>query len=378
MRFIVLGGYGIIGKEVVKDLFKFAKNSEIIIAGRNWEKAKEYASLFKSKKVKALEVNIADVKSLFDSLRNSDVCINCVQYYFNVQIMDACLKAKTNYVDLGGLFHTTKKQLKLFEKFRKINKIAILGCGASPGITNILASYGSKFLGKINSVEIVFADIDKTKYNQKFILPYSFKTIVDEFTLNPAVFENGKTRFVNPLSGFKEYDFGEKFGRQKSFYSLHSEIATLPFFLKEKGLKNCEFRVTFDKNFVDKIKMLVDLGFTNQEKINLINIFDATAEIMERNLPKPKTKIIDQELLRVIFDSGRLILDAKIFSDHNVSAGILDTAVPCSIAAQMIANHNGLLDSSGVFPPEKIINPENFFQELKKREIYIYKNRVKI
>ena len=40
MKFIVLGGYGIIGKEVVRDLFKFSPNSQIIIAGRNSQKAR--------------------------------------------------------------------------------------------------------------------------------------------------------------------------------------------------------------------------------------------------------------------------------------------------------------------------------------------------
>src|SRR3989338_4773332 len=129
MKFVVLGGYGIIGKAVVGDLFKTCKDCEIIIAGRDLKKAKEYASSFNSRKVKAEEIDINNENRLVNLLKNCDVCVNCLQYYFNVQMMKACLKAKTNYVDLGGLFHETKKQIKLDKQFKKMGRTAILGIG---------------------------------------------------------------------------------------------------------------------------------------------------------------------------------------------------------------------------------------------------------
>ena len=35
------------------------------------------------------------------------VCVNSTQYYFNLDVMRACLKAGVHYLDLGGLFHVT-------------------------------------------------------------------------------------------------------------------------------------------------------------------------------------------------------------------------------------------------------------------------------
>lgn len=377
MRFIVLGGYGIIGRAVISDLFKFEKDSEIIISGRNLEKARELAKSFNSKRVKAIKVDINNQNNLINSLKKIDVCINCVQYYFNLEIMRACIKAKTNYVDLGGMFHYTKKQLRLNNEFKKIGKTAILGAGSAPGISNILVAYGSNFIDKVDTLEIVFADKDYTKYSQIFVLPYSFKTLIDEYTLNPAVFKDGKLNFVKPRSEIKEYDFPNDFGKQKGFLTLHSEIATLPKYLKNKGINNCEFRVTFPEDFSKKILILIKLGFTSKEEIDFsgkkLKTVDITSSIMDRLIPY-SSKINDKEIIRVIFDN-KLMVDALTFSDGKTSAGVLNTAISCSIISQMLAKGNL---KSGVYPPEMVINTDSFFRELNKRKIIVLKNNKRI
>lgn len=384
MKFVVLGGYGIIGKVVVADLARFSKNSEIVIAGRNLEKAKQYSAYFKSKNVKAVKVDINDMGSLAKTLRGADVCVNCVQYYFNLQIMKACLKARVNYVDLGGMFHTTKKQLRLNSGFKKINKLAVLGCGSAPGISNLLVAYGLKFLKKIDSVEMLFADVDKTKYSQPFVLPYSFKSLVDEYTLKPAVLQNGKLKFVQPYNGFKKYNLGLGFGKQKEFLTLHSEIATLPLFLKDKGIKKMEFRIPFEEDSSEIIRTLIETGFTSKDKINLnreeFEILNITAALMDGFLPKKETKIHDKETIKAIFNNGKLAMDAVTSSTFNIPGGTYNTGVPCSIIAQMTAHggKNVLKEERGVYAPEKVINPDIFFRELRKRGILIYKNGRKV
>lgn len=374
-RFVVLGGYGIIGRVVVADLFHSSKDLEIIVAGRNLEKAKQIAKSFKSSKVKSKQIDINDNKKLVELITGSDVVVNCLQYYFNLHIMKACIQAKTNYIDLGGLFHETKKQLKLNNSFKKIGKIAVLGCGSTPGITNVLAAHGGRFLDKIKSIEILFADKDETNYNQPFVLPYSFKTIVDEYTKNPAVFKNGKMKFVAPFSGDKSYNI-PKYGKKKGFYTLHSELATFPESFKRKGVKNIEFRATFDDIFTGTIKDLIDLGFTSKENVMIkgksLDIIDVTSSLMDNFIPSKNTKIEDSEILRVIFNKNELTMDAIIKSTHNVSAGVYDTAIPCSIISQMLSE----VKESGVFPPERVIDSYKFFEELSKRKINVMKNGV--
>ena len=52
-------------------------------------------------------------KQLAKLFRGHAVVINCTQHDFNLKVMRAALAAKVHYVDLGGLFHWTRRQLKL-------------------------------------------------------------------------------------------------------------------------------------------------------------------------------------------------------------------------------------------------------------------------
>ena len=375
MKTIGILGLGSMGKIIAKDLAK-TYNGKIIYLAREINSVKSLAKKYNA------EIRYADVsksKTLVKAFKGIDVLIHAVHHEFNLDVMEACLKSKTNYIDLGGLYHYTKKQLKLNNQFQKANLTAIIGMGASPGITNVLAKYASKFLDKIENIEIKIGYKDFSTYKQISPLSasYSMQTILEEFSWKPAVFINGKIKFVEPISGREEYNFPEPIGMQKPQYTIHSEIATLPYTLKAK---NVSFKIAFDDDFVDKIKMLKENGFISDEKIkinnNEFNIKEVSAEILKK-LPKTISEKINQyEIIRVILSNKhkKIIMDVKI---KGVGETIdKDTGVPPSIISQMIAD--GKIKDKGVFPPESVIPREYFFKELAKRRIYIYKNNKRI
>src|SRR6266567_8097067 len=62
----------------------------------------------------AEHVDARDYGSLAGALGDADVCVNCVDYRFNLSVMNAArVAADCHYVDLGGLFHMTRRQLEL-------------------------------------------------------------------------------------------------------------------------------------------------------------------------------------------------------------------------------------------------------------------------
>src|SRR3989344_5499611 len=330
-KIIGILGLGSMGKIIAKDLAE-TYNRKIIYLARDVGSVENLA------KKNDAEVRYADVskpKTLAKSFNGIDIVIHAVHHEFNLDIMKACLSSKTNYIDLGGLYHYTKKQLKLNKQFKKNNLTAIIGIGASPGITNVLAKYASKFLDKIENIEIKIGNKDFSTYKQISPLSasYSVQTILEEFSWKPAVFVNGKIKFVEPISGREEYKFPEPIGTQKLQYTIHSEIATLPYTLKAR---NVSFKIAFDEDFTDKIKMLKENGFISDEIIkigkNKFNIKDVSLEILKR-LPK---------------------------------------TIPEKI------NQYEIITNKGVLPPESIIPEEDFFKELAKRKIYVYQNNKKI
>lgn len=386
MKFIILGGYGNIGQVIVQDLSEFAPESQIAIAGRDGKKAEKLIKKLKRKKISFIKTDILG-KNLPDILEGYDVCVNATQYYNNLKVMKACIKARINYIDLGGLFHITRKQLKLDAEFKKINKVAILGCGSTPGITNILASYAAQFFDTLKSIDISFADADFTHYRQKFVLPYSFYTLVDEFTLRPEILAQGRLKAISPLTGEKTLFFKKlpkEMQRQKGFFTLHSELATFPSSFKEKRLNECTFRVTFPQDFITKIKTLIELELTSRNTLNIkkkkYKILDITARIMDQWLPQQH--VIDEEIVRVDLlgrkdgIQKRIVMDAIAKSKEKIPAGTYNTGVPASIIAVMVGKK--ITEKKGVLPPELCIPPVKFFKEMYRRGIEVCMNDQKI
>jgi len=369
-------GLGAIGRIIASDLHKFY-NGKVVYIVRDKSSVNNLAKKFNAE-VRFGDVN--DPDSLVNAFKNLKVVIHAVHHEYNIAVMKACLKADCNYIDLGGLYHFTKKQLKLFNRFKKKNLLAIIGMGASPGITNVMASYGFRFFKEINNIQFLIGSEDFSTYKKESPLTnlYSIQTIIEEFSWKPAVFVDGKTIFVEPISGREEYKFPSPVGSKKPQFTIHSEIATIPYNLKSK---NVSFKIAFDDSFVDKILTLKRIGFTVDKDIkikdNKVNIMDTLVNILKK-LPRPIPKKLNQyEIIRVIisgFDyygyDKQVILDARIESINETVNK--DTGVPPSIVSQMIVNN--LINKSGVFPPELIINDELFFDELFKRNILIFCN----
>lgn len=382
MKYVVLGGTGEMGKFVVRDLFESAKDAQIVIAARDMEEVDKYVASFKSSRVTGVKVDLLEIEATAQVLAGATVCINCTNYYYNLHAMKACLLAKCHYVDLGGLYHMTKKQLQFHNLFRKKDLLAIIGCGSTPGITNVMIKHAAESFEKVTSVHIRFGGHDWTKHSQHFVLPYTAYTLFDEFTDRPMILERGRIKIMEPLSGQDNYKFPTPVGKKTCFYTLHSELATIPQSFQKKGLRDCSFRVCFPEDLVHDVQLLIELGMTSNKpmKIGKQTVIprDVTAkEINRAALSSKHPKIKDMEFVWVDLEgvSKRKKTKMSIYcvAKSNVkwhaSAGAVDTAVPPSIIAQMIASNQ--FGQRGVLPPELCISPEPFFKELKKRGMLI-------
>ena len=77
--------------------------------------------------------------SLAAALDGCDVLVNAASYRVNLDAMRACLEAGCHYLDLGGLYRVTGRQLELDDEFERAGLLALLGIGSSPGKTNVMA-----------------------------------------------------------------------------------------------------------------------------------------------------------------------------------------------------------------------------------------------
>ncbi len=365
-RIVVLGGYGSMGRIIVRDLVQTAKKIDIVIAGRDGKKANQFIRELKNKNVCFSHADVIDIRQTAHVLKGADVCINAVQYEWNEKIMRACLLARCHYIDLGGLFHVTKKQFKYHGKFKKNNLIAILGMGAAPGITNILAKIGMDKLDKVDEVHIRVGGRDFTpiKNSPTIYFSYSPKTVLEEHSVPPIIFHKRKFEQIKARSLKSKENFGGKIGTLMVMATLHSEVATLPKY--KPGIRECTFAISFPEDFEKKVSFLAEAGFAKPENI------DFTAKVLSQ-IPKSNVKPNDIEVLRARVHGKKdgkskgIIVDALFKSNSRWAAGAgdVDTGVPPSIIAQMVAK--GHIRARGVLPPEQCIPVKPFVKELKKR-----------
>jgi saccharopine dehydrogenase (NAD+, L-lysine-forming) len=118
---IILLGVGIQGIATALDLAWNKNIDEVILADIDLKRAEYVSNLCNEKygnKTKPVFVDVNDHDMLIALFKNSDFVINEVNYYFNRKVMEACLEAGVNYMDIGGLYIETIEQIKYNERFK--------------------------------------------------------------------------------------------------------------------------------------------------------------------------------------------------------------------------------------------------------------------
>lgn len=209
---------------------------EVGVGDIDFERANSVAKKYQGQ---AYKVDVTKSDEFAKTIRGYDAVVNASWYEFNLQVMKACFDAGCDYNDLGGLFHTTQKQLALDSEAKKAGITAIVGSGESPGITNVMARLCAEDFSEIDSVGIYAGAKERPKQDSysDLVFPFSVSTVIDEYSKNPVEFLNRKFVELPPLSGTEQIRFPEPVGLNTVHYSIHSEPATLPFTLR-KGVKN--------------------------------------------------------------------------------------------------------------------------------------------
>ena len=361
-RYIVLGGAGAIGRIIVRDLFESHPKNQVLIADYDREAGEQTAKAYRSKRVTAAFADARYPSRLAAVMSDQDLIVNCTRHQLNLNVMEAALRAGLHYVDLGGLFIWTRRQLRLHRPFAEAGLTAILGMGCAPGLTNVMAAEAAAKLDRVDSIRIRVGGVDfNAKRNGNFEFPYSAQTVVEELTLPPWKWSGGRFVQAEPRTGWERVDFGRPVGRVWTVMTRHSEIATLPLRYKDRGLRYADFKVGFDRPFVRELLKRMRAGWTVQD-------FE--------ELATPRAAPNDYEIARVVVRGGKetITMDchARSNSRWHACAGDMDTACPASIAAQMIAN--GVIQRPGVWAPEDVVPADLLFKQLKRRGVVVVKN----
>lgn len=376
MRYIVFGGAGHIGSEIVRQIRNLDKDGEIIVADKNIEKAKEVASEVGGEE---REVDASSIGSLKHVLKDVDVAVGAIGpfYRFGVNVLKASIEAGVDFVDIDDDYDATEKSLSLDELAKKNNVTAVIGLGATPGITNLISKYAVEELDQVDEIHTAWAwtCIDPTE-GPAIILHYLHAS--DGMV---KTFKGGEVVEVKALSDPEYVDFGP-IGYLEVANVGHPEPITLPKYID--GVKTVTNKGTvWPDIFVEATKLFSKLGLTSMKEIKIGGVSIPAREIITAFVMQ-LTDIAPEDTLISVMEEVQekygeyafygIGLNVRVYGVKNnekvkytyiipFKSAAFATAYPAAWGAVLIGRERC---ESGVYPPEGIIDPKRFIADLKR------------
>jgi lysine 6-dehydrogenase len=343
----VLGAAGTIGPAIVRDLAESAEVERMVLCDLDVEGAERIAALHGGGRAEAVPADIA----LAATLADCDVLVNSASYRVNLEAMEACLKADCHYLDLGGLYWMTGRQLALSDRFAEAGLLAVLGIGSSPGKTNLMAALAVRELGgRVDAIHVSAAgrDLDPPA-SESF--PYALRTLLDEVTMSPIAVRDHEPVELAPLTPGGTVDFGDPIGEAETIQTVHSELRTFP---QSFGCRDASFRFALPAALLGRLRTLA--GASPE---------DIAAAAAQADRPSPRTVAVHQ----VEAASGERAVRVRAVTwpsvEWGLGGGIVSTAAPAAATVRLIARDR--VEARGALPPERCIEPDELLSELESR-----------
>jgi len=253
MKKVLIVGAGGQGGPCASILSRDKDISKIVLGDIDLDLANKVKNKIGSDKVTAIKLDAGRIEDIERAARGMDVIINLTLIQFNANIMRVAVASGAHYVDsaTGAPLWTqlTKGQpLELDKEFKEADLTALIACGGTPGVTNVLTRYYCDKLDRVDEIRVRLGGkpLEKSREVVSAWDPgWAPRVALTDYADSPGVFEDGKPTIYPPFSGCEEYKFPDPVGPVLVCHHAHEESVTLPRFIG-KGLKYCDFKYPID------------------------------------------------------------------------------------------------------------------------------------
>jgi lysine 6-dehydrogenase len=373
LKILILGGFGMSGAVIAGDLIAKPKVGQVILADKVIDIGRLEASLRQNQKVRAEEIDVTDYEALVRLMKGKELVINCVGpfYRYGISPMKAAIEAGTDYVDICDDADVIQEAFTLDEAAKKAGVAICLGCGNSPGFSNVLIKYTADKLDEVDEIRILVGVGLGGGFGRAVL--YHILHCLMESNLQ---FING--RLQKPRDwGMEEIDFGEPIGKQQAFYFGHPEPVTLPRYIK--GVKTVVFKLCNLPPWInDWFLKCVKLGFADSKPLKIGNIAIVPRDFIVEGLSK--SDLLEKEKERYVTANRYFVIKGKeggkevTYTHHITGLPSGMTGHNCVFAAEMV--YRGEVKEKGVLSPEAFLDAERLLTFWKERGLNLRDTRV--
>ena len=242
-------------------------------------------------------------------VHNIDFVINAVEPKFLPTVFSGAFTAGVNYLDMAmslsepheaDPFHLPgiklgDAQYALHEQWERAGKLALVGMGVEPGLSNVFARYAQDYLfSEIDELSIKDGgnlSVHDEDGNEIFAPSFSIWTTIEECLNPPTIYERSKGWYTTrPFSEPEIFEFPEGIGAVECVNVEHEEISMLPRNIKANRVT---FKYGLGAEFIGVLKTLHTLGL-DATKLHRVRSAQGPVDVAPRDmvaavLPDPAT-----------------------------------------------------------------------------------------
>ena len=291
-RVLIIGAGGVGGVVAHKCAQTPEFFGEIVLASRTRDKCEKVAAQIK-RPIRTAQVDADDPKQVAALIREVKpaLVINVALPYQDLAIMDGCLEAGVDYLDTANYEPPEVAKFEYSwqwayrERFEKAGRMALLGCGFDPGVTNVFCAYALKHhFDEIHEVDIM--DCNAGSHGKAFATNFNPEINIREITQRGRYWENGKWIETEPFAVHRTFDFPE-IGPREMYLLYHEEMESLV--LNIKGLKRIRFWMTFGQEYLTHLRVLQNIGLTRIDPVDYEGHKIVPLRFLKSVLPEPSS-----------------------------------------------------------------------------------------
>lgn len=342
------------------------------------------------------KVDASSAASVVELARSHNIThlLNAVEPKFVPTVFSAAFTAGVGYVDMAMSLSEPhpqepyKKpgiklgdaQYALNEQWERAGKLALVGMGVEPGLSNIFAKYAvDELFSEVDEISIKDGSnlVVRNEAGEEIFAPsFSIWTVIEECLNPPIIYEKDKGWYTTaPFSEPEIFEFPEGIGAVECVNVEHEEIPMLP---RSMDVKKVTFKYGLGSEFISVLKTLHQLGL-DSTKPTRVRSASGPVDVAPRDVvvsvlpdpaslgPKMEGKACAGVLITGKDKSGKdratyiyhVADNAETMAEYQSQCVVLQTAFNPLIALELISE--GKWQGAGVMGPE-LFDPKPFLE----------------
>jgi saccharopine dehydrogenase-like NADP-dependent oxidoreductase len=365
-RILALGA-GAMGNLAAQTAASFPEVGSLTIADLSLDAAQAVASACGGK-AKAAHVDVTNHTEMVTLMRQADLVMNCVGpfFRFGVPVLQAAIEAGIDYLDICDDPEPTKAMHELNNRAQEANITTIIGLGASPGITSMLAARARAELDETEELVAAWNIEEDAGGEDKVAFSAAIVHWMQQCSGTILECENGRLVEKKPLTEVSlEYP-----GRgTRTVYTVgHPEPVSFHYSFPDLQRSYCV--MVMPGLWIKKFRELaeqIDKGIMSLEEAGKTLVEGAASGSWVDEIIEKVSGLFDGPRLPIFFALATGKKDGKparvATSIRAIPPGMARaTGIPLALGTRL--HLQGKVAAKGVMAPEKAFQPGEFFDML--------------